>query len=156
MHSCRPAELNDRPGREAIELSRFDTATTKADDEATPPLTAGPAWTPTWIEWLSSFHGDRCTGLESPDREATWAVTADQRVIGSACLRRKVPHVGDGSLAGPAAGVLASVAAMDAALHLSGMEEGPGRLQDAPSGGVDELLRSDRPRLLRRLVTQRR
>lgn len=37
----------------------------------------------------------------------------------------------------------------------SGVKHCPGGCQDAPSGGVDQLLCSDRPRLFRRLVTQR-
>ncbi len=57
-------------------------------DEVTPPLTAGPAWTPTRIAWLRDFHRDRRTGLDGPARETTWAIILDQRVVGSVRLQR--------------------------------------------------------------------
>lgn len=61
-----------------------EAATTDASaDEVTPPLTAGPAWTPTRIAWLRDFHRDRRAGLDGPAREATWAVTVDGRVVAS-------------------------------------------------------------------------
>jgi hypothetical protein len=41
------------------------------------------------------------------------------------------------------------------AVDSSGVKHCPGGCQDASSGGVDQLLCSDRPRLFRRLVTQR-
>ena len=66
-----------------------EAATTDASaDEVTPPLTAGPAWTPTRIAWLRDFHSDRRAGLDGPAREATWAITVDQRVVGSVRLQR--------------------------------------------------------------------
>jgi len=34
------------------------TITDASADEVTPPLTAGPAWTPTRIAWLRDFHRD--------------------------------------------------------------------------------------------------
>lgn len=64
-------------------------ATTDASaDEVTPPLTAGPAWTPTRIGWLRDFHADRRAGLDDPAGEVTWAVTVGQRVVGSVRLQR--------------------------------------------------------------------
>ena len=66
-----------------------EAATTDASaDEVTPPLTAGPAWTPTRIAWLRDFHRDRRAGLDGPARETTWAITVDQRVVGSVRLKR--------------------------------------------------------------------
>jgi len=38
------------------------TITDASADEVTPPLTAGPAWTPTRIAWLRDFHRDRRIG----------------------------------------------------------------------------------------------
>ncbi|MEP7088820.1 MAG: GNAT family N-acetyltransferase [Nocardioidaceae bacterium] len=57
-------------------------------DEVTPPLTAGPGWTPIRIAWLRDFHGERRAGLDGPAREATWAITVDRQVVGSVRLRR--------------------------------------------------------------------
>ncbi len=66
-----------------------EAATTDASaDEVTPPSTVGPAWTPTRIAWLRAFHRDRRTGLDGPAREITWAITVDQRVVGSVRLQR--------------------------------------------------------------------
>ena len=66
-----------------------EAATTDASaDEVTPPSTVGPAWTPTRIAWLHDFHRDRRTGLDGPAREIIWAITVDQRVVGSVCLQR--------------------------------------------------------------------
>lgn len=66
-----------------------EAATTDASaDAVTPPLTAGPAWTPTRIAWLRDFHPDRRTGLDGRARETTWAVTVDRRVVGSLRLQR--------------------------------------------------------------------
>lgn len=66
-----------------------EVATTDASaDEVTPPLTPGSSWTPTRIAWLRDFHVDRRAGLDSPVGEATWAITLDQRVVGSVRLQR--------------------------------------------------------------------
>lgn len=62
--------------------------TDAAADDVTPPLTAGGAWTPCRVAWLRSFHRDRRTGSSGPAGEATWAVTADGRVVGSVRLKR--------------------------------------------------------------------
>jgi len=82
-----------------------EAATTDATaDEVTPALTAGPAWTPTRIAWLRDFHGDRRAGLDGPAREATWAITVDQRVVGSLSApsaHGAARHAGDRSVADP-------------------------------------------------------
>lgn len=66
-----------------------DVATTRAcADEVTPALTPGPAWTPTRVQWLRSYHRDRRQGLDGPQEEATWAVLIDHRVAGSVRLKR--------------------------------------------------------------------
>jgi RimJ/RimL family protein N-acetyltransferase len=57
-------------------------------DEVTPPLTAGPSWTPTRVAWLRDFHRDRRLGLAGPAGEASWAVVFDERVVGSVRLRQ--------------------------------------------------------------------
>jgi len=62
--------------------------TDASPDEVTPPVTAGPAWTPTRIAWLRDFHRDRRAGLDDPVRETTRAITVDQRVVGSVRLQR--------------------------------------------------------------------
>lgn len=64
-------------------------ATTRADaDEVTPPVTAGPAWTPERVAWLQAFHRDRRAGLDGNLGEATWAVAVDAQVVGSVRLER--------------------------------------------------------------------
>ena len=64
-------------------------ATTRADaDEVTPPVTAGPAWTPERVAWLQAFHRDRRAGLDGNLDEATWAVAVDAQVVGSVRLER--------------------------------------------------------------------
>lgn len=61
--------------------------TDAAADDVTPPLTAGGAWTPSRVAWLRSFHRDRRTGSSGPAGEATWAVAADGRIVGSVRLK---------------------------------------------------------------------
>jgi len=62
------------------------TITDASADEVTPPLTAGPAWTPTRIAWLRDFHRGRRIGPGRTGPGTTWAITVDQRV-GPACWR---------------------------------------------------------------------
>ena len=57
-------------------------------DEMTPPLSAGGVWTPIRVTWLRTFHRDRRAGLSGPAGEATWAVVAGERVVGSVRLKR--------------------------------------------------------------------
>lgn len=61
--------------------------TDAAADEVTPPLTAGPSWTPARLAWLRDFHRDRRPGLAGPAGEATWAVVVDERILGSVRLK---------------------------------------------------------------------
>ncbi|UOY02824.1 GNAT family N-acetyltransferase [Blastococcus sp. PRF04-17] len=57
-------------------------------DEATPPLTPGPQWSRERIEWLHRFHAERRSGLDGPYGEATWAVEAEDAVVGAVRLKR--------------------------------------------------------------------
>ena len=68
-------------------LVRAATSDAAADD-VTPPVSAGPAWTAERITWLRAFHRDRRAGLDGPAAQATWAVLADERVVGSVRLAR--------------------------------------------------------------------
>lgn len=61
--------------------------TTASPDEVTPPLTPGPHWTSTRVEWLRSFHRDRQHGLDGSHGEVTWAVVVDDQVVGSVRLK---------------------------------------------------------------------
>ncbi|MFF0991589.1 GNAT family N-acetyltransferase [Kocuria nitroreducens] len=68
-------------------------ATTDAGaDEVTPPLTAGRGWTSDRVAWLRDFHRVRRTGLAGPAGEATWAVVADEWVVGSVRLKHTDEH----------------------------------------------------------------
>lgn len=64
-------------------------ATTEASaHEVTPPLTPGNTWSLSRVDWLRRFHRDRRTGIGGPAGEATWAVIADDHVVGSVRLKR--------------------------------------------------------------------
>lgn len=64
-------------------------ATTDASaHEVTPPLTPGDTWSSLRVDWLRRFHRDRRTGVSGPAGEATWAVMADDHVVGSVRLKR--------------------------------------------------------------------
>jgi RimJ/RimL family protein N-acetyltransferase len=56
--------------------------------DVTPPVTPGEEWTPERVDWLRSFHRSRRNGLDGPNGEATWAVLADDAVVGSVRLKR--------------------------------------------------------------------
>jgi RimJ/RimL family protein N-acetyltransferase len=56
-------------------------------DEVTPPLSAGPEWTPARIAWLETFHRDRRAGFSGAAAEATWAVVVGNAVVGSVRLK---------------------------------------------------------------------
>jgi len=76
--------VDDNVLEQLVEAATTDAAA----DEVTPPQTAGQAWTPTRIAWLRDFHRDRRAGLDGPAGESTWAVTIQQRVVGSVRLLR--------------------------------------------------------------------
>lgn len=59
-----------------------------AADEVTPPLTAGPAWTPERVAWLRAHHLCCRSGLDGEAGEATWAVLLDGEVVGAVRLAR--------------------------------------------------------------------
>jgi RimJ/RimL family protein N-acetyltransferase len=67
-----------------VEVATSDAAA----DEVTPRVTPGGGWTPARLAWLRSFHRDRRAGLDGPEREATWAVVVEGRVVGAVRLRR--------------------------------------------------------------------
>lgn len=69
------------------ELVRAATADA-APDDVTPPLTAGPGWTPERVAWLRDYHRARRDGLDGPARESSWAVLRDGRVVGAVRLAR--------------------------------------------------------------------
>ena len=73
------------------QLVRAATTDTEAD-EVTPPLTAGRAWTSERVAWLCDFHRVRRAGLGGPAGEATWAVVADELVVGSVRLKHTDEH----------------------------------------------------------------
>ncbi len=76
--------VNDHVLDQLVQAAITDVAA----DEATPALTAGHTWTPTRITWLRDFPRDRRAGLDGPTGESTWAVTIEQRVVGSVRLQR--------------------------------------------------------------------
>lgn len=85
----RPAGIELLPVDDVV-LSRL-VAVALADaapDEVTPPLTPGDAWTQERVDWLRRFHSERGDGLDGPQREATWAVSADGAVVGAVRLKR--------------------------------------------------------------------
>jgi len=64
-------------------------ATTDAPaNDVTPPLTEGDSWSQTRVAWLRDLHRDCRAGLAGPRGEATWALVAGTRVIGSVRLKR--------------------------------------------------------------------
>jgi RimJ/RimL family protein N-acetyltransferase len=58
-------------------------------EEVMPPVDGPPGWTPQRREAFRVFHLDRSAGLSGPMHEATYAVQADGRIVGSARLERK-------------------------------------------------------------------
>lgn len=69
------------------ELVELATSAASAN-EVTPPLTPADRWSEQRIAWLREFHRDRRAGLDGPAGEATWAVVVDDRVVGSARIKR--------------------------------------------------------------------
>jgi RimJ/RimL family protein N-acetyltransferase len=57
--------------------------------EVMPPVPGPPGWTPTRREAFIAFHRDRREGLAGRLREATFAISVDGQVVGSARLQRK-------------------------------------------------------------------
>lgn len=91
--AVRPEKVESRVELVAVDQSLLESlievaTTDAAADEVTPPVTSGPSWTPARIAWLRDFHVARRAGLDGPAGEATWAVTLDQRVVGSVRLQR--------------------------------------------------------------------
>ena len=77
---------------EAVLAALVQAATSDAAaDEVTPRLSGDPGWTPERVAWLLAFHRDRRAGLDGARGEATWAVVADGRVVGSVRLARTGP-----------------------------------------------------------------
>ncbi len=58
-----------------------------AANEVTPPLTPQDVWSAARIAWLEDFHRTRADGLKAPLGEATWAVLAVDRIVGSVRLK---------------------------------------------------------------------
>ena len=76
------------PVDDAVLDQIVDAAITGASaDEVTPPLSAANEWTPERIAWLRDYHRANREGLAGPTGEATWAVVASGKVIGSARLK---------------------------------------------------------------------
>lgn len=62
--------------------------TDAAADEVTAPVTPGPAWSLARITWLRDLHRRCRTGLDGPAGQATWAIVADEEVVGAVRLKR--------------------------------------------------------------------
>ena len=76
------------PVDDAVLDQIVDAAITGASaDEVTPPLSAANEWTPERIAWLRDYHRANREGFAGPTGEATWAVVASGKVIGSARLK---------------------------------------------------------------------
>ena len=56
--------------------------------EVTPPVTPGEEWTPGRVDWLRNFHRTRQSDLDAAEAEMSWAVVADDRVVGAVRLKR--------------------------------------------------------------------
>lgn len=78
------AEVDEQVLDELVTLATTDASA----DEVTPPLTAGNTWTDTRVSWLRNYHRTCRAGLAGGGRESTWAVLADEGVVGSVRLKR--------------------------------------------------------------------
>lgn len=87
----RRSSLVDLVTVDEVVLERLvDAATTDAlADEVTPRLTSDDdGWSTARVTWLRHFHRDRRLGLDGLPGEATWALVADDHVVGSVRLKR--------------------------------------------------------------------
>jgi RimJ/RimL family protein N-acetyltransferase len=73
---------------ETVLESLVRAATGEAADDVTPPLTPGGTWTPERVDWLRRLHRQCRAGLSGPERQATWAITLNGRVVGAVRLKR--------------------------------------------------------------------
>jgi RimJ/RimL family protein N-acetyltransferase len=80
---------------EAVLAEMIDAAVSDAaPDEVTPPFDDGGAWSETRLDWMRDLYRSRRAGLDGPEREATWAICHDGRVVGAVRLKR----TGDGTV----------------------------------------------------------
>ena len=94
LNEPRPRSVSLVPVDEDVLAQLVAVATSAATaGEVTPPLTPGDDWTPARVSWMEDFHRQRREGLDCPVREATWAVVAGGRVVGSVRLKAlSKPH----------------------------------------------------------------
>lgn len=110
--------------------------------DVTPPLTPGDQWTPERVDWLREFHRDRRDGLDGPAGEATWAIVAGDRVVGSVRLRHtEVPLILETGiwLTRPARGRGAGTAAMAEVVGRAGASGARILRADTTAGNVGAL-----------------
>lgn len=67
-----------------VRVARADASA----NEVTPPVAPGEEWTADRVAWLRTFHRSRRDGLDGAIAEATWAVLADDAVVGAVRLKR--------------------------------------------------------------------
>ncbi|MEV5508745.1 GNAT family N-acetyltransferase [Streptomyces orinoci] len=63
-----------------------------APEEAMPPVTGPPGWTPERQEAFRNWHRSRRPGLVGPLRESTFAISHDGKIVGSARLALRDSH----------------------------------------------------------------
>ncbi|MBA3417655.1 MAG: GNAT family N-acetyltransferase [Geodermatophilaceae bacterium] len=61
-----------------------------AADEVTASVTTGPEWSPARIAWLRELHRSCRQGLNGPAGQATWAILAEDQIVGAVRLKRTV------------------------------------------------------------------
>ena len=88
MSSPEPEVRLRRVDEDVLEELVAAATTGALASEVTPPVTPGEEWTPGRVDWLRNFHRTRQSDLDAAEAEMSWAVVADERVVGAVRLKR--------------------------------------------------------------------